>query len=180
MGRKHKYSNRKRHKPCIFVGVVKKHLARTASVNVDNYLFEIKQEVVNELKTNAQREGNELCGVLMGAQVGDKHYRISKISPPCVKKHTRYGCERDAAMANQFIEEDYEQSEHTRFYIGEWHTHPENTPMPSALDCSSIKDIYQTASLVMPFLFMIIVGLNCFHICVYNGKVFKKIEPKIV
>lgn len=60
----------------------------------------------------------------MGTQVGDNRYIISKISPPRIKKHSRCGCERDATVANQFIEEDYEQSEHTRFYIGEWHPPP--------------------------------------------------------
>ena len=149
-------------------------------MNVDDYCFEIKQEVVNDLKSNAQREGNELCGVLMGAQVGEKLYRISKISPPCVKKHTRCGCERDAVMANHFIEEDFNQSEYTRFYIGEWHTHPEDNPTPSAIDYNSIKDNYQTASLVVPFLVMIIVGTESFHISVYNGEKFYRIEPIIV
>ena len=114
MGRKHKYSNGKRSKPCVIVGAVKKHFARTASVSVDDYHFEIKQEVVDDLKNNAQCEGNELCGVLMGIQVGDNLYRISKISPPCIKSHARCGCKRDAAMANRFIEEDYNQSEYTR------------------------------------------------------------------
>ena len=180
MGRKHKYSNGKRRKPCVIVGGVKKHFARTASVNVDDYHFEIKQEVVNELKSNAQCEGNELCGVLMGAQVGDKRYRISKISPPCIKSHTRCGCERDAAMANHFIEEDYNLSEHTRFYIGEWHTHPEDNPTPSAIDYNSIIDNYQTASLVVPFLLMIIVGTKSFHISIYNGDKFIKVEPEVV
>lgn len=66
MGRKHKYSNGKRSKPCVIVGAVKKHFARTASVSVDDYHFEIKQEVVDDLKNNAQCEGNELCGVLWG------------------------------------------------------------------------------------------------------------------
>ena len=132
------------------------------------------------MRNNAQYEGNELCGVLMGSLVGDNCYRISKISPPCVKRHTRCGCERDAAMANQFIEEDYKQSEHTRFYIGEWHTHPENLPTPSTVDYSSIKDNYHTASLVAPFLFMIVVGTEAFHISVFNGKEFVVVEPEIV
>lgn len=83
-------------------------------------------------------------------------------------------------MANHFIEEDYEQSEHTRFYIGEWHTHPENSPIPSTIDYSSIEDNYQTASLVIPFLFMIIVGMETFHISIYNGKKHVKIEPMLV
>lgn len=180
MGRKHKYSNRKRNKPRVIVGIVKKHFARTANVNIADYHFEIKQEVVDELKSNAQHEGNELCGVLMGAQIDDNRYRISKISPPCVKRHTRCGCERDAAMANQFIEEDYEQSEHTRFYIGEWHTHPEDNPTPSAVDYNSIEDNYQTASLVVSFMIMIIVGTEAFHVSVFNGKKFVVAELEIV
>lgn len=116
----------------------------------------------------------------MGVQFGDKLYRVSKISPPCVKCHTRCGCERDAAMANHFIEEDYNLSEHTRFYIGEWHTHSEDNPTPSAIDYNSIKDNYQTASLVVPFLLMIIVGTKSFHISIYNGDKFVKVEPEVV
>ena len=136
--------------------------------------------MVDELRSNAQHEGKELCGVLMGSQVGDNCYRISKISPPCVKRHTRCSCERDAAMANQFIEEDYKMSEHTRFYIGEWHTHPEKKPKPSAVDYSSIEENYQTASLVVRVLFMIIVGIESFHISIYNGDKFIKVEPEVV
>lgn len=132
------------------------------------------------MKSNAQHEDYELCGIIMGAQIGDNHYRISKISPPCVKSHTHYGCERDAAMANLFIREDYELSEHTRFYIGEWHTHPENIPTPSTLDYNSIEDIFQTASLVVPFLLMIIVGTETLHISVFNGEKNIKIDPEIV
>lgn len=95
-------------------------------------------------------------------------------------QHSRCGCKRDALMANKFIEEDYEQSEHTRFYIGEWHTHPEKQPKPSYVDYSSIEENYHTASLVVPFLFMIIVGTQTFHISVYDGNKFVEIEPEVV
>ena len=50
------------------------------------------------LKSYVQHEGNEMCGVLTGTQVGKNCYRICKISPPCVKAHTRCGCERDATI----------------------------------------------------------------------------------
>ena len=121
-----------------------------------------------------------MCGVLTGTQVGKNCYRICKISPPCVKAHTRCGCERDATKANKFIEADYERSEHTRFYIGDGHTHPEDKPKPSAVDYNSIKNNYHTALLVVPLLLMIIVGTQTFHICVYNGKKFVEVVPKIV
>ena len=87
---------------------------------------------------------------------------------------------RDAIKANKFIEEDYRISEHTHFYIGEWHTHPENNPKPSAIDYNSIRDNYHTASLVAPFLVMIIVGTQTFHLSVYNGNRFIEIEPEVV
>lgn len=116
----------------------------------------------------------------MGSHVGNNRYRINKISPPCVKSHTRCGCERDATEANHFIEEDYEKSEHTRFYIGEWHTHPEGKPKPSTVDSDSIKNNYHTALLVVPLLFMVIVGTQTLHISVYNGNRFIEIDPEIV
>lgn len=180
MGRKHRNSSKKQHKPRFFFRAIKKHFTGTSYINISDYKFEIKQEVVESLKSNSQHRGNELCGVLTGSQVGYNRYRISKSSPPCVKKNRYNGCERDAAMANLFIEEDYIQSEHTRFYIGEWHTHPESTPTPSDVDYYSIRDNYRTASLVVPFLFMIIVGTQSFHISVYNGKDFAEVIPEIV
>ena len=44
----------------------------------------------------------------------------------------------------------------------------------------SIKDNYQTASLVVPFLLMIIVGTKSFHISIYDGNKFVNVEPEVV
>ena len=180
MDRKYRYRTGKRHQPCAVRRNVKKHLTGTSSVEVSNYHFEMKQEVIDVLMSHTQFEGNEECGVLMGSHVGENRYRICKVSPPCVRQNARCVCERDAEMANRFIKDDFEQSENTRFYIGEWHTHPENSPTPSAVDCRSIEDNYHSASLVVPFLLMVIVGRESFYISVYNGKEFVKVEPEVV
>lgn len=66
------------------------------------------------------------------------------------------------------------------FYIGEWHTHHEDNPTPSAIDYNSIEDNYQSASLVVPFLLMIIAGTESFHMSIYNGDKSVKVEPKVV
>lgn len=149
-------------------------------MNIDEFLFEIKEEVVDMLKSYAQHDGNELCGVLTGIKVGNKTFRICKVSPPCVRSHSRCGCLRDADLANQFLKEDYEASEQTRTYIGEWHTHPESDPTPSRVDIQSVENNYLTARHAAPFLFMIIVGTTSLYISVYNGDKFEKIEPAIV
>ena len=142
--------------------------------------FEIKQNALNTLKEYAQHDGNELCGVATGSQIGNNVLRISKISPPCIVKNGRYGCELDSVKGNEFIKQDYEVSGQTRFYIGEWHTHPEQNPHPSQTDYASIIKSYASAQLSVPLLVMIIVGTEHIHFNVYDGSHFKEIEPIIV
>ena len=128
----------------------KKRGEKVGSLNTATLRFEVKQEVLEQLKAYAQHEGNEQCGVLTGSKINDKTYRISKVSPPCVASNTRCRCERDAKMANEFIKNDYEQSNHTRTYIGEWHTHPEPYPHPSWTDFSSIVSNFEESALDYP------------------------------
>lgn len=138
-------------------------------------LVEIKPEVIQQLKSYAQHNGNELCGVLTGSQIDEKKYRVSKVSPPCVASNTRCGCVRDAQKGNAFIVDDYEQSKHTRVYIGEWHTHPEQNPTPSSTDISSIVSNYHSSLLALPIIVMVIVGINSLYVSVYEGHNFIKV-----
>ena len=151
-----------------------------ATIDILKCRFEIKQSAVDQLNTYAQHEGNELCGVLTGSQIGENRFRISKVSPPCVVRNGRYRCELDAAQGNDFIIQDYGVSGQTRFYIGEWHTHPENNPQPSQTDYDSIARSFTSAQLSAPLLVMIIVGTEVIYYGVYNGLVFEKIEPEVV
>ena len=106
--------------------------------------------------------------------------RISKVSPPCVAYNSRCGCERDASKANEFISLDYEESEHTRVYVGEWHTHPEKKPSPSGTDCCSIINSFVSSDICVPFLLMIIVGTDSIYFSAYNGTEFITIVPQII
>ena len=147
---------------------------------MDECCFEIKKNALNTLIGYAQHDGNELCGVVTGSQIGESKFRISNVSPPCVVKNGHYGCELDATRGNEFIEQDYEVSGQTRFYIGEWHTHPEQNPHPSQTDFNSIIKSFNSAQLSVPLLIMIIVGTENLYFNVYDGGHFKIIEPEIV
>lgn len=144
------------------------------------FRFEIKEEVLESLREYAQHEGNEMCGVLTGSQINEKTFRISKVSPPCVVHNSRCGCERDAAKANEFISRDYEESEHTRVYVGEWHTHPEKNPSPSGTDYSSIINNFISSTICVPFLLLIIVGTESMYYSIFNGEEFIMIVPHII
>lgn len=93
---------------------------------------------------------------------------------------TRIGCERDANLANAFIQEQYEQSEHTCIYMGEWHTHPESNPTPSGVDVSSAIRIAYLPDNDLPFVILCIVGLESIYWgCVVNGDI-QRISVNII
>ena len=117
---------------------------------------------------------------MTGSQISENVFRISNASPPCVKYNSRFSCKRDALLANLFIENDFNISDCTRVYIGEWHTHPQQNPVPSEVDCDSIISNYNTANLAIPILFMMIIGIDSIHISVYDGTMFYKVRPIII
>lgn len=43
-------------------------------------------------------------------------------------------------------------------FVGEWHTHPQNTPAPSTIDMQSMSDLFIKSSHELNFFVMIIVG----------------------
>ena len=181
MGRKLRNSRTKRNQTRRTGGwPFKKPTAQAPPLNNLDFRFEIKEVVLETLRGYAQHEGNEMCGVLTGSQIDEKTFRISKVSPPCVAHNSRCGCVRDAVKANEFISLDYAESEHTRVYVGEWHTHPEKNPSPSGTDYNSIISNFVTSEICVSFLLMIIVGTKSIYYSIYNGSEFVTIVPQIV
>lgn len=135
---------------------------------------EITQDVLEALDEHKQIEGQERAGVLVGVVLGNNRYRIKKVSPSMtIEGATRTGCERDANLANTFVQEQYEQSGHTCIiYLGEWHTHPEVDPTPSGIDIFSIIKIAYLPDNTLPFVILCIVGLEKnYWGCVVNNKI---------
>lgn len=141
------------------------------------------QECIETLKRYIQTSGNEDCGVLMGSQINDNIIRVNKVSGSIKVKEesSTYTCKIDKESANAFIKDDYEQSNHKRYYIGEWHTHPEDRPLPSSFDKSSIKLSFKENAMPINNVFlMVIVGRKEIYWGIYDGKTLKMIEPNLV
>lgn len=153
---------------------------RSPTITPNRVWVEIKEEVLDFLESFRQYEGDEIGGVLTGSEIISGGYRIGKASDSCIATKSRYYCERDANLANQYIQEDYKVSEGTRYYIGEWHTHPEAYPHPSPVDISSMAKIYASAQRSVSVLFMIIVGTTGNYVGMYDGNEMKKIEYRVV
>lgn len=159
-------------------------VCRTSRKRTDTNLphVEITQEALDALTSYRQMEGNERPGVLVGVYLGNNRYRITTVSPPMPKgKSSGTGCERDADKANAFIQEQYEQSGHTRIYLGEWHTHPEDNPSPSYVDHNSILQIAFLPDNPLPFVILCIVGrVSNYWGCLINKQLHTLLHVKIL
>lgn len=134
--------------------------------------IEITTECMETLQSKIQMNNNEDCGILFGSQVSEDKIRINSVSESCSIQISakKYSCELDVTKANLLIAEEYEKSNHTRFYIGEWHTHPEDNPSPSSRDICSIKQSYvKNTMAIQNLIIMAIVGRKSICWKKYDG-----------
>lgn len=141
-------------------------------------VVEVKSEVIEALTNIASHSIREDCGVLVGSLTTDGKYRISKVSPSCSEKSkaSRCGCIRNAAKANAFVQSEFENSNFTRVYFGEWHTHPERIPQPSKTDKAAIVDIFNRSTLPIEIVFLAIAGWDKIYWGYYDGYTLKKVD----
>lgn len=153
-----------------------KHL----KINTPAIDIEISESVVLTMKSYRQFSGNELGGILLGSVINNKKIRINKISPPLMVDSSTSSIIRDAEKANAFIKQEFEESNHTRIYVGEWHTHPENIPTSSIADRLSIERIYRDSDIVLNIVLMAIIGREEIYWSYYNGKKFIIFSPIVI
>lgn len=143
-------------------------------------MVEISQDALTELKGYRQDNGDELAGVLVGSVISNNHVRIDRVSPPCVENTQRFQCVRSAEKTNDYVLQEYESSEHTRVYLGEWHTHPESNPMPSTTDVKSARENLCNNNVAVNFLILIIVGSKTIYFAVVRDLEVIVVTPIIV
>jgi len=70
-------------------------------------------------------------------------------------RRTRFGFWPDRKAEQADINQLFERGLH---YIGDWHTHPEEVPSPSATDKLKMQEIFRNSRHELPFMLMAIVG----------------------
>lgn len=149
-----------------------------ATLNMIGWKVTITPESVEVLTSKIQHNENEDCGLLFASQVSKDSIRINSISESCSiqDEAQRCSCILDIEKANTAISEEFEKSNHTRFYIGEWHTHPEDFPTPSLRDYKSLKESYHKNIVVVPnIILMAIVGRKAICWKMFDGNAIRDI-----
>ncbi|MBB1441321.1 Mov34/MPN/PAD-1 family protein, partial [Shewanella sp. SG41-4] len=102
----------------------------------------------------------ESAGVLIGERRG-KHIVITDISIPGKgDSYSRYQVNRKGEHHQKKVDESFFKSNRTKHYLGEWHTHAEKRPTPSALDYKS----WSTININNENVILIIVGQHKFWV----------------
>jgi integrative and conjugative element protein (TIGR02256 family) len=103
---------------------------------------------------------NEFGGFLIGnyAEV-QTHLRITDTILPYKFKGTPYLFERDTIGIDDKLKQFYDE-EPKKYYLGEWHTHPNNLPIPSSTDVNAINSIANHPEVSIKNPVMLIIGYD--------------------
>jgi len=113
-----------------------------------------------------RKEQHESGGILLGKIYKDLIVVDTISEPSKVDKSGRYYFERNVCEAQKIIKSAWSQSQGERVYLGEWHTHPENTPTPSSDDKKLIRNMLKESVMEIDFLIMVIIGIEDNYVAV--------------
>lgn len=120
--------------------------------------LEVNDELLNRIaETGKSHYPNEFGGFLVGYYSdNDICLHITDTILPKNFKASRCSFERITEGIEKKLNKYYEEIP-KKFYIGEWHTHPDGSPIPSSTDISAINTIInnQNACLINPILLII-------------------------
>ena len=117
----------------------------------------------------------EIGGILVGAYDAEiECLRLTDMSFPCPgDQQSRFRFFRKTDGHQEIMDQLWEESGHTKAYLGEWHTHDQDTPIPSVVDRKNWKRIAKRNHNFDECYFMII-GKQTFIIwAVINDAIFE-------
>lgn len=102
---------------------------------------DVKEKIKNIQAKHTFRK--EIGGILIGAYDAEiECLRLTDMTFPFPgDQQSRYRFFRKADGHQEIMDQLWEESGHTKAYLGEWHTHDEDTPIPSVVDRKNWKRI---------------------------------------
>lgn len=119
---------------------------------------------VAEELLNAHRQDRpglaESGGVLLGRLIVESEDIVidEATGPQRADRATRYRFFRAKSPTQRLVDRAWALSQGTRNYLGEWHSHPEDHPLPSGVDRENWVELGQKVVRTQPTLFFAIVG----------------------
>jgi [CysO sulfur-carrier protein]-S-L-cysteine hydrolase len=141
--------------------------------------LEIEDKLLGKLLEEGKKHyPNEFGGFLIGYYSNNnRHLKITDSILPAKYRYSRSNFERVAEGIEEQLYKIYSENP-SKFYIGEWHTHPNNSAIPSPTDISSICTIANMLDSCLKNPILLIIGdiqnqvEFCFYV-LFNNKLYK-------
>jgi [CysO sulfur-carrier protein]-S-L-cysteine hydrolase len=121
----------------------------------------IDESLLNELIDIGKKYyPKEFGGFLIGNYSDDfKQLNITNTILPKKYRSTKYLFQRDAIGIDEELKSFYNETP-KKYYVGEWHTHPDNLPIPSSTDINAINTIVNYKEVTIQSPVFLIIGNN--------------------
>jgi integrative and conjugative element protein (TIGR02256 family) len=137
----------------------------------DGSTFQLADQALETLLAHRQveRSAKEAGGILLGRLLLDSNDAIvdEASQPAKVDRRGRFFFHRARAPAQERVTATWMRSNGSSQYLGEWHTHPQDDPIPSNKDLSDWSRLLHVTVCDHASLFFAIVGLE--RIRVWEG-----------
>lgn len=127
-------------------------------VNIDDKVLDVFRQHIQRLDSDA-----EAGGLLLGEVRGEHLNLIDATFPTAEDLRARYSFERLPQGHEEVAQKMWTDSRGTVRYLGEWHSHPQNIPIPSGIDRSEWKRLASERKDKRSFL-AVIVGKATLHV----------------
>jgi integrative and conjugative element protein (TIGR02256 family) len=136
----------------------------------------VNASVLRQVQHHRQTAGHhsEAGGILMGFRRG-RHLEVTfATTPKREDKRTRVAFERLSLFHRDFAIRAWRRSAHRLDYLGEWHTHPEHRPRPSAIDLAEWAKLGRASKGELLFL---ILGISDSWVGISGHGRVRRIQP---
>lgn len=152
--------------------MILKNIKLGISISIDSKLLEVLQTL------GEKHLPNEFGGILVGYYSNDSRLlTITETILPTKFKSSLYSFQRDTTGAEEELQALYSMKPQ-QYYVGEWHTHPNASPIPSGIDINAMNSIISSKKVVILNPVLLIIGYSNglaeyqFYVAV-NNKLYK-------
>ena len=135
---------------------------KNISISLDEELY--KDYISNHLKTSNTETGGIICGYYSSDLTSAVVTKMCLPTPDSILKQASF--QRGVQGLKNFLKNEWDDG---KYYLGDWHLHPNVSPIASKQDLMQLENNAKDKSLKCPEPIMIILGgnNNCITVNIY-------------
>lgn len=149
-------------------------------IKYKKYKITISNKVIATIINHRQINNKyEAGGMLIGSiVVNSNEIEINDYTEPLKEDSRNRLAFKRSNIHNELLHKKWKDSNFTKLYLGEWHTHPQNIPTPSFIDKISWNKLLVKSDTESDILIFIIGGISSVEIWIgdRNTKIIKRGE----